>query len=230
MFIYNGKLSWFHLVEKEDFTIVVPAGFAQKDPICAHWQWTIDPSNSKGKQNTSRFSMINNIVNTVADEYKFSFSFGYYSFDAVVSRDFRTLSTTMRDITNDRSGPHTLILQYSDTSRIPSTVVYTGKLDWLHEAVNKMITLVVSSGVSALTNGSFVGMYHQWTVDSSGNKKGSHPINSTFDFSMINNIVNTVADEYKFSFSFGYYSFDAVVSRDFRTLSTTMRDITNDRS
>ncbi|EIM88683.1 uncharacterized protein STEHIDRAFT_154408 [Stereum hirsutum FP-91666 SS1] len=44
-----------------------------------------------------------------------------------------------------------------------------------------MITLVVSSGVSALTNGSFVGMYHQWTVDSSGNKKGSHPINSTFD-------------------------------------------------
>lgn len=38
MFIYNGKLSWFHWVEKEDFTIVVPAGFTPKDPICAYWQ------------------------------------------------------------------------------------------------------------------------------------------------------------------------------------------------
>lgn len=36
--------------------------------------------------------MIDNIINTVADEYKFSCSFGYYSFNAVVSRDFGTLS------------------------------------------------------------------------------------------------------------------------------------------
>lgn len=143
--------------------------------------------------------MIDNIINTVADEYKFSCSFGYYSFNAVVSRDFGTLSITMRNPKNDRSGPHTLILQYSDTSRIPSTVVYTGKLDWLHEAVNKMITLVVSSGVSALTNGSFVGMYHQWTVDSSGNKKGSHPINSTFDVTTSSDADNDAIPVYEVS-------------------------------
>lgn len=125
----------------------------------------------------------------------------------------------MRNPSNERYKPLVLTLQHSDPSRTPSTVVYTGKLDWLQESVNEMITLVIPSGTS-FTNGSFVGMYHQWTVDSSGNQKGNHPINSTFDdveTSVDGNITGTFGDGHK-------YTYEVTILKDRQEAKLTVSD------
>ncbi|KAK7447460.1 hypothetical protein VKT23_014169 [Stygiomarasmius scandens] len=171
MFIYNGKLNWFNYAVDECFTIVLPAGVALNDPVSAHWQWTVDASGNK-KKNVSMTGTIGTV--TTNNEYRIGFAFNYYSFEAVVSNDFKTLTVTMRNPKGDHSDPMTLTKQYSPK---PSTTVLTGKLNWLTYADNEMVTLVIPCGVS---NGAPVGLYFEWTVDANGNKKGNVTENSTF--------------------------------------------------
>ena len=70
---------------------------------------------------------------TTADGYsRIHTSFGYYTFDASVSADYKTLSVTMGSpCVCTSSGPFDLSAMHINTASIRSAVVYTGKLQLL---------------------------------------------------------------------------------------------------
>ncbi|KAH6916876.1 hypothetical protein BKA70DRAFT_315572 [Coprinopsis sp. MPI-PUGE-AT-0042] len=201
MFIFSGKLDWYSYAVNENITIVVPAGFALNDPIYAYWQWTVD-SGGNHKANTSQSGTIQAVTST-ANKSQISFSFGYYSFDAIVASDYSTLVATMRNPKGDTSQPLTLIRQPGESDQSPSTVTYTGKLNWFNYAVNEMIVLVIQA--AGVSNGAPVGLYHQWTVHSDGTQKKNCPVNATF------RNVTVQSDGIKGTFGDGYYTYEVTV-------------------
>ena len=104
-------------------------------------------------------------------------SFGYYSFDVGVSADYKILTVTMRNPSNNTTGPFELAAMHINPTNIPSTVAYIGRLEWLSYANNEMVTLVVPYDVA---EGVFFGLYHEWTVDTNGVKKANAPVNGVF--------------------------------------------------
>ncbi|TBU44481.1 hypothetical protein BD309DRAFT_30343 [Dichomitus squalens] len=175
MFIYNGKFTYYRYALDETITFVFPVGFALNDPVNAYWQWTVDAKGNQ-KPNTPRSGIISSVVKT-ADEYRVHVSFGYYRVDVTVAADFKSISFLMRSRSEGPAGPFTLPAMHAEASRMPSTVVYTGKLNWRSWAENEMITLVIPDGVF---EGAFFGLYHQWTVDAAGNQKTNYPVNGVF--------------------------------------------------
>ncbi|KZV89252.1 hypothetical protein EXIGLDRAFT_618459 [Exidia glandulosa HHB12029] len=176
MFIYNGKLDWDALVQNECITVVFPAGFALQDPVCAYWQWTKD-SDGNDKTNSNQFGAIISVTKT-ADEYKVGISFGAYFCDGVFAPDMNSITVTMRNTSaGATSATRTLQGRFSDECRVPTTQIFTGKLNWLSYATNEMFTLVVPGGVA---NGAPVGLYYQWTVNGAGNYKVNHSITTNF--------------------------------------------------
>ncbi|EJF63184.1 hypothetical protein DICSQDRAFT_168065 [Dichomitus squalens LYAD-421 SS1] len=175
MFIYNGKFTYYRYALDETITFVFPVGFALNDPVNAYWQWTVDAKGNQ-KPNTPRSGISSSVVKT-ADEYRVHVSFGYYRVDVTVAADFKSISFLMRSRSEGPAGPFTLPAMHAEASRMPSTVVYTGKLNWRSWAENEMITLVIPDGVS---EGAFFGLYHQWTVDAAGNQKTNYPVNGVF--------------------------------------------------
>ena len=75
------------------------------------------------------------------------------------------------------SGPFNLTARHINPANIRSIVVYTGTLEWSSYAVNEMVTLVVPYGV---TDGSFFGLYHEWTVGADGVEKANDPVSGVF--------------------------------------------------
>ena len=61
MYVYNGKLDWYDYAKNECITLVFPAGFALKDPVCAYWQWTADAKGVE-KSNTYQVSCSNTLA------------------------------------------------------------------------------------------------------------------------------------------------------------------------
>ena len=122
----------------------------------------------------------------------------------------------------DRSSPLTLARQYGDLARVPSTAVYTGKLNWFNYAENEMVALVVPKSVS---NGAPVGLYYQWTVDGAGVKNSNHAVNATF------RDVTTSADGgTKGTFDDGYYTFEATVLSNQQDVTIRMSNRDSDVS
>ncbi|KAI0667597.1 hypothetical protein C8Q78DRAFT_312143 [Trametes maxima] len=202
MYVFNGKFNWLDYAENENITVVVPVGFALNDPICAYWQWTDDGEGNK-KVNKSQVGVISSVANSV-DGYHIGFTFeNYYRFDATFSDDRSSLTFTISSPEGNLSDPFTLPLQYGDASSIPSTSVYTGKLNWLTYAYDEMVTLVVPSGVF---DGAPVGLYHQWTVSKEGDAKRNHSVNSTFRAVTVGNNGDVTG-----TFDDGYYTFEVTI-------------------
>ena len=176
MYIYVGKLNWFEYAENECITIVFPAGFALKDPVCAYWQWTVTGSGERNANNPQE-AFIDSVTNTSSD-YRVQFSFGYYAFEGSVSADFKSASLKMSNPQGETS-PVTLSLQHSDAVRVPSTSVFIGKLDWFQYSKNEMVILIIPGEVVA---GEPVIMSRQWTEDSEGNMKPNHAVVCTITF------------------------------------------------
>ncbi|KAI0647978.1 hypothetical protein C8Q79DRAFT_542574 [Trametes meyenii] len=213
MYIFNGKFNWSEYAKNENITIVVPASFSLNDPICAYWQWTDDGEGHK-KANKSQAGVISSVADSVG-VYRVGFTFeSYYHFDATFSDDFSSLTLTMSSPEGNLSDPFTLPLQYGDSSGIPSTSVYIGKLNWLTYAHDEMVTLVVPSGVS---DGAPVGLYYQWTVDSEGDAKKNHPVNSTFRAVIIGDNGDVTG-----TFDDGYYTFEATIPNGGREANIRM--------
>jgi len=221
MYTYTGKLNWFEYASNECVTIVFPAGFALNDPVCAYWQWTMDASGQE-KSNTSQKGIINSVTKT-SSEYHILFAFEYYSFDGIVAHDFSSLKVTMTNPQGelDASGAVNLELRYSDAVRVPSTVVYTGKLDWLEHAKGEMITLVIPAQVA---NNAPVGLYHQWTVDGAGRAKGNHLVDAKF-----RSVTTSSKGDVTGKFDDGYYTFDVTVKNSGRELVLKMTNPSGNR-
>ncbi|EIW52721.1 uncharacterized protein TRAVEDRAFT_135035 [Trametes versicolor FP-101664 SS1] len=215
MYVYNGKLDWLDYAKDECITIVFPAGFALKDPVCAYWQWTTDAEGNE-KRNTCQLGSITTVTKT-ADQYKITIFFDHsgYSFDSVVAADFKSVTITMRNQSGDTSSAITLQEQLSDACRVPSTEVFTGKLNWFNYAVNDMITFVVPRGVAV---GAPVGLYWQWTEDANGNLKQNRSVNSTF------RAVSASGGQTTGTFDDGYYTFEATILSDDKSATIHMRN------
>lgn len=121
----------------------------------------------------------------------------------------------MSNPSGDTSRAITLQEQLSDACRVPSTQVFTGKLNWLSYADNDMITLVVPRGVS---DGAPVGLYWEWTVDNAGNLKKNKCVNSTF------RAVSASGGQTTGTFDDGYYTFEATIPSDDRGAKIHMRN------
>ncbi|EEB97796.1 hypothetical protein MPER_02814 [Moniliophthora perniciosa FA553] len=179
MYIYTGKLNWLQLAVNESITIVVPAGFALNDPICAYWQWTVTTQGQK-KVNACFSTVIDNVSKT-GDKYQVDFTFGgAWSFNAIVASDFNTFTATMRNPKGDRSKPMALARQYGNPGQVPSTSVYTGKLNWAKNAQNELVTLVIPGDVSNVP---------RWLDISDANVRVNENINTHF---RINTAINHV--------------------------------------
>lgn len=107
----------------------------------------------------------------------------------------------MRNPQGERNSATNLQIQSSDAVRVPSTEVFTGKLNWWSYAQNEMITLVVPSGI---TNGAPVGFYHEWTVDGAGHAKSNHSVNAT-----LSSVSTSANGNITGRFTDGYYTYQA---------------------
>ena len=105
----------------------------------------------------------------------------------------------MRNPKGDTSGPFALAAMHINPTNIPSTVVYTGALEWYSYAKGELTTLVVPYGV---TDGVFFGLYHQWTVDAKGVQKANAPVNGVFQ-----NVKYAADGSTTATFNGGYYTY-----------------------
>ncbi|KAI0677669.1 hypothetical protein C8Q78DRAFT_1066139 [Trametes maxima] len=220
MYVYNGKLGYYNYAKDECITVVFPAGFGLEDPVCAYWQWTEDAKGNR-KANECQLGVINSVTKT-ARGYQFVFAFDYYFFEGGVSADLKTVLVTMREPRTYSSSPQiTLQLQLSDVCCVPSTEVFTGKLNFLDYAVDEMITLVIPNGIA---NGEPVGMYWEWTKDGQDRPKQNHCVNGTF-----RGVVST-GGETKGTFDDGYYTYQAVILSDDQHATLHMRNPDNEQA
>ncbi|KAI0650856.1 hypothetical protein C8Q79DRAFT_1007084 [Trametes meyenii] len=219
MYVYNGKLAYYNYAKDECITIVFPAGFALEDPVCAYWQWTEDAKGNK-KANECQLGTISSVAKTEG-VYKFVLSFSYYYFEGSVSADLNAVTVMMREPRGFSSSIQTTLqAQLSDVCCVPSTEVFTGKLNFLDYAVDEMITLVIPNGIA---DGEPVGMYWEWTKDGQGRPKQNHCVNSTFRG------VVTTGGETKGTFDDGYYTYQAVILSDDQHATLHMRNPVDDR-
>lgn len=211
MYIYVGKLNWFGYAENECITIVFPAGFALKDPVCTRWQWTVD-SNDNKKSNNTEGAFISSVTKTNS-EYRLRIQFNYYAFEGTVSNNFKSLSLTMSNPQGETAS-FSLLLQLGDAVRVPSVSVFTGKINWYQHIENEMVTLII---VGDVDEDKRVFLSSQWTIDSGGNYKTNYTVNGKMTAVNLQSNGNWSA-----RFSDGYYTFDFTVDKANNNLVLSM--------
>ncbi|KAL1680262.1 hypothetical protein EV122DRAFT_208258 [Schizophyllum commune] len=222
MHVYCGRLNWLSSVDNECITVVFPGGLGLQDPVCACWQWsmatTIDQrvNDCQVSSFSARFTglpsrewqygLIKTVTKT-STQYIITFAGQDYLVDAEFSADLTSMTMKMyvADGLVEPSSVSTLQKQMSTPSLVPSTKVFTGKINWSRFAFNEMVTLVVPNGVA---DGARVGLYFQWTTDWDGGHKSKVWTSSTF--------YNVSENQGIFSASFDghYYKFDITVYPD----------------
>jgi hypothetical protein len=159
MHVYTGKLNWFEYAQNECITVVFPAGFALKGPVCAYWQWTVDAEGNV-KSNCTQVQYLLawcgtiavihpsyfqegsiTIITNTTNQYYVHFAFSYYAFEGSISADFKSLSLKMLNPGGEAQDVW-LSLLHSDAVHVPSISVFTGKLHWFEYSQNEMVTLV----------------------------------------------------------------------------------------
>lgn len=181
-----------------------PAGFALKDPVCAYCQWTVTASGVR-KHNLALKTFISSVTKTNS-EYRLRIDFGYYAFEGTVSTGFNSLSLTMLNPSgNTATVP--LLLQHGDPVRVPSTWVFTGKLNWFQYSEDEMVTLVIPGDVA---DGEPVVLIHQWTRNAAGIDKANHNVKGTMTAANIASNGNLSA---RFTDKNGYYTYDFTVRK-----------------
>ncbi|KAM5542483.1 hypothetical protein V8D89_003942 [Ganoderma adspersum] len=214
MYVYNGKLDYDWYAKNECFTLVFPAGFALHDPVCVHWQWSIDVD-GRDKVNMSRLGLVTMVSKTI-DEYNLTAIIDYYTLEITLSPNRRSVTLVMASPSKAWSSPATLALCYADNIQFPTTVTYTGKLDYPKYATNEMITLILPAGTSSKAP---VGLYYQFTSDDDGVAKRNEVAVGTLS-DLAKKADGTITAVFKSS----YYRYQFTFSPDENTVSTIMID------
>ncbi|EUC55297.1 hypothetical protein RSOL_108030 [Rhizoctonia solani AG-3 Rhs1AP] len=217
MYVYVGKLNWFDYAKNECITIVFPAGFALKDPVCAYWQWTVDGQGTE-KANSSQLGLITSVTKTTTTYY-IKFPFDYYAFSGTVSPDSTSLSLTMSNPGGDTKDL-TLSRKLGDMLGVLTTSVYIGKLNWFDYSKDEMVTLVIP--VKAQDKP--VIMSHQWTRDGAGTEKANHTVVGTLDVQD-----DSSKDSFHATFNDGYYKYELTITEASNQLVLKMTNPSNDR-
>jgi hypothetical protein len=168
MKVYRGKINWFNYAVNENCTFVFPKGFAVGDPVYTAWQWT---KHSSGAPKVNHFVEGHVNMDSVVDG-KRTIRFheeNYYHFDATISSDEKSIVVTMwkdADGKVEKAKPTTLDLAM--TSGTSALVLYIGKYTEPPYADNEMIMVIASPN---LYYGNAIGVFWQWTKDSTGKEK-----------------------------------------------------------
>ncbi|KAI5897133.1 uncharacterized protein SCHCODRAFT_01124701 [Schizophyllum commune H4-8] len=199
MLVYNGKINWQQRADNECLTVVFPAGLALKDPVCAYWQWS-----DTAKTNVHQYGTIN-VVRKIGTEYKITFALTDFLFDAEFTPDYKNMTLKMYTATDTTTTSTSTLLRWTSLPNlVPSTKVYTGKLNWGDFATNEMMTLVVPNGISPRAP---VSLYFQFTVDAGGIPKAHHCLSTTFC-----NVRSSAPGQIRASFDGNhYYKFDVII-------------------
>ncbi|XDG04439.1 hypothetical protein ABKA04_004054 [Annulohypoxylon sp. FPYF3050] len=187
--------------------------FALKDPVCAYWQWTVDGSGVQ-KRNNTQIGSITSVTDT-GSGYQIRFPCSYYAFEGTVSADLASLSVELLEPTGLK-GPGNLSLEYNDKVCIPSTSIFTGKLNWLEYCKNEMVVVIIPRDVA---DDKPIYLIHQWTVDGSGKTKTNHRVNAPL------NSVKTISEgTVTAKFDDGFYKYDIAIPRSGNKVTLSMVD------
>ncbi|KAL3953846.1 hypothetical protein ACCO45_011802 [Purpureocillium lilacinum] len=218
MYIYVGKLNWPYYAENELITVVFPAGFSLLDPVSAYWQWTVDASGNEKQNNVlhGRIKTVTKAGGGAGYGFKVQFEGDYYAFDCTTDADDpKSLRVTVSS-PDQSHAISSLALKSSDGSRVLTTSVFTGKLNYFQYAVNEMVTLILPAGIE---DGKPVVLCFQWTEDDSGESKANHVVLATLrDVGFGDN------GRFTGRFDDGYYTFDFLSGSSDSDMSMTMKD------
>lgn len=111
--VYTGKLNWLNYAVDDMIIVVVPNSLDWGEPICAYWQWTVNPKRAE-KSNHDAVGFVDS--STKAGKITFHANKNY-SFEGEVANAGDKLTLTMRSPKCNISTPVHLVLSSSNFSR-----------------------------------------------------------------------------------------------------------------
>ncbi|KAF4453690.1 hypothetical protein F53441_3699 [Fusarium austroafricanum] len=169
MFVYQGKLNWYHYAKDETFVIVLPSGPVRVgDTVYLFSQWTED---SKGNKKVNWFSTltVETVTQTQAADVTFYLKGSWYNFTITTKGGYEQLSVVMRNPNNGVSDPMALKREWkSDQELTGTTRIWTGKFKWMNFAQDEHAIFIVPDGFG---EGKPILSTWQWTRASSGKTK-----------------------------------------------------------
>ncbi|KAJ4269515.1 hypothetical protein NW762_001176 [Fusarium torreyae] len=154
MFVYQGKLNWYHYAKDETFVIILPSGPVRVgDSVYLFSQWTVDAQGVK-KRNWFDTITVDTVTQTQASDVTF-----YLKGACVV----------MRNPQNGVSSPMPLQrIWESDQELTGTTRIWTGKFNWMNFAQGEHAIFIVPDGFG---EGKPILSLWQYTKDSAGKLK-----------------------------------------------------------
>jgi hypothetical protein len=196
MFVYQGKLNWYHYAQDETFVIVLPSGPVRVgDSVYLFSQWTVDAQGNK-KKNWFMTLTVDSVTQTEASDVTFFLKGSWYNFTITTKRGYEELSVVMRNPQNGVSSPLSLKREWkSDQELTGTTRIWTGKFKWLNFASDEPAIFIVPDGFG---EGKPILSTWQWTKASNGKTK---------DPSFRSATQTSVSGDGKTSFKFTYRSY-----------------------
>ncbi|KAI8679313.1 hypothetical protein NCS57_00209000 [Fusarium keratoplasticum] len=169
MFVYQGKLNWYHYGVDETFVIVLPNGPVRVgDSVYLFSQWTVDAQGNK-KRNWFDTIIVDSVTQTQATDVTFYLKGAWYNYAVTTEGGYKSLSVVMRNPTNGVSKPMPLQRIWESEQELTGTTrIWTGKFSWMHFAKDEPAIFIVPDGFG---EGKPILSLWQYTQDSAGKLK-----------------------------------------------------------
>ncbi|KAJ4011137.1 hypothetical protein NW752_007328 [Fusarium irregulare] len=196
MFVYQGKLNWYHYAKDETFVIILPSGPVRVgDSVYLFSQWTVDAQGRK-KQNHFSTITVDSVSQTDSSDVTFILKGSWYNYTVTTKSGYKELSVVMRNPQNGVSDAMPLQRIWESKEELTGTTrVWTGKFKWMNFANDEPAIFVVPDGFG---EGKPILSMWQWTNASNGKMK-----EPSFRDEVQKNVTGLDTDTVKF----GYHSY-----------------------
>ncbi|KAM5349737.1 hypothetical protein ACJ41O_006242 [Fusarium nematophilum] len=169
MFVYQGKLNWYHYGVDETFVIILPSGPVRVgDSVYLFSQWTVDAQGNK-KRNWFDTIIVDSVAQTQATDVTFNLKGAWYSYEITTQQGYGKLSVIMKNPNNGVSKPMPLDRIWQSEHELTGTTrIWTGKFSWMHFAQDEPAIFIVPDGFG---EGKPILSLWQYTKDSAGKLK-----------------------------------------------------------
>ncbi|RGP70049.1 hypothetical protein FSPOR_4341 [Fusarium sporotrichioides] len=202
MFVYQGKLNWYHYAKDETFVIILPSGPVRVgDSVYLFSQWTEDAQGRK-KQNWFQTITVDTVTQTDSSDVTFVLKGSWYNFTVTTKGGYKDLSLVMRNPSGGVSSPISLQRIWESKQELTGTTrVWTGKFKWMNFADNEPAIFIVPDGFG---EGKPILSTWQWTKASNGKTK-----DPSFRDAVQKNVTGLGTDTVKFSYH-SYYDINCI--------------------
>ncbi|KAM0228252.1 hypothetical protein ACHAPO_010900 [Fusarium lateritium] len=202
MFVYSGKLNWYHYGKDETFVIILPSGPVRVgDSVYLFSQWTEDAQGRK-KQNWFQTITVDSVTQTDTSDVTFVLKGSWYNFTVTTKGGYKDLSLIMRNPQGGVSSPMALQRIWESKEELTGTTrVWTGKFKWMNFAENEPAIFIVPDGFG---EGKPILSMWQWTKASNGKTK-----DPSFRNEVQKNVTGLDSDTVKFSYH-SYYDINCI--------------------